>query len=442
MLDLLHKVKYEQDGTLTFRRSCGHGICGSDAMLINGRNRLACKIRVDQLGKRKITVAPLPGLPVVKDLVVDMEGFFDQVPERQAVPHQRRARPGARAAPVAADRGPLRRHDQVHPVRRLHDVLPVVLGRAESYVGPAAIVNAHRFIFDSRDEAADERLEILADEDGVWRCRTIFNCVDACPRGINITQAILEVSRRSWTARVADCAQPAEAVLSESLWPDEPESTGADEAACRRRGRRPTAADGDRRPSAVHRPHRRRRPRQSRPGVARRGADRRRRRPDARHPDAAPVRLDLRVPRRPDQQRGRVHRASSARSTLARELGAREVELLLDSKLIVEQLARPLAGQGRQAHPALGRGAADARRLRSLERHSRPAGPEQRRRRAVQRGDRPGPGRWSGLGRPVARPAAGGATGSRGRRTAGVDIEAVSEAVGWSRVATGRPVAT
>ena len=78
VLDLLHKVKYEQDGTLTFRRSCAHGVCGSDAMLINGRNRLACKIRVDQLGKKTITVAPLPGLPLVKDLVVDMDAFFDK----------------------------------------------------------------------------------------------------------------------------------------------------------------------------------------------------------------------------------------------------------------------------------------------------------------------------------------------------------------------------
>src|SRR4029079_7743641 len=73
VLDLLHKVKDEQDGTLTFRRSCGHGVCGSDDMLINGRNRLACKIRVDQLGGKRITVAPLPGLPLVKDLVVDMD---------------------------------------------------------------------------------------------------------------------------------------------------------------------------------------------------------------------------------------------------------------------------------------------------------------------------------------------------------------------------------
>src|SRR4026207_1453438 len=76
VLDLLHRVKYEQDGSLTFRRSCAHGVCGSDARLSNGRNRLACKLRVEQLGKRRITVAPLPGLAVIKDLVVDMDGFF------------------------------------------------------------------------------------------------------------------------------------------------------------------------------------------------------------------------------------------------------------------------------------------------------------------------------------------------------------------------------
>jgi len=193
VLDVLHKVKYEQDGTLTFRRSCAHGVCGSDAMLINGRNRLACKIRVEQLGKKRITVAPLPGLPVVKDLVVDMEGFFQkyrsvqpflvtQMPEPE---RERRQSPEQRA--------------------RYDDTTKCILCAActsscpsfwaqGSYVGPAAIVNAHRFIFDSRDEGGDERLEILADRDGVWRCRTIFNCVDACPRGINITRAILEVS--------------------------------------------------------------------------------------------------------------------------------------------------------------------------------------------------------------------------------------------------------
>jgi succinate dehydrogenase / fumarate reductase iron-sulfur subunit len=193
VLDLLHRVKWESDGSLTFRRSCAHGVCGSDAMLINGRNRLACKIRVEQLGKKRITIAPLPGLPVVKDLVVDMEGFFGKYRSVQPflVTHtpeperERRQSPEQRA--------------------RYDDTTKCILCAActsscpsfwaqESYVGPAAIVNAHRFIFDSRDEGGEERLEILADRDGVWRCRTIFNCVDACPRGINITRAILEVS--------------------------------------------------------------------------------------------------------------------------------------------------------------------------------------------------------------------------------------------------------
>lgn len=193
VLDLLHKVKFEQDGTLTFRRSCAHGVCGSDAMLINGRNRLACKIRVDQLGRKGISVAPLPGLPVVKDLVVDMDGFFGKyrsvkpflLAEAPAPERERRQSPAERA--------------------RYDDTTKCILCAActsscpsfwaqPGYVGPAAIVQAHRFIFDSRDEGAEERLEILADKDGVWRCRTVFNCVDACPRGINVTRAILEVS--------------------------------------------------------------------------------------------------------------------------------------------------------------------------------------------------------------------------------------------------------
>jgi succinate dehydrogenase / fumarate reductase iron-sulfur subunit len=193
VLTLLHKVKAERDGSLTFRRSCGHGICGSDAMLVNGRNRLACKIRVDQLGK-KISVAPLPGLPVVKDLVVDMEGFFAKY--RSVMPFFVNDTP----APARE------RHQSPEDRARYDDTTKCILCAActtscpsfwarPSYVGPAAIVNAHRFIFDSRDEAAAERLEILADKDGVWRCRTIFNCVDACPRDINITRAILEVSR-------------------------------------------------------------------------------------------------------------------------------------------------------------------------------------------------------------------------------------------------------
>jgi succinate dehydrogenase / fumarate reductase, iron-sulfur subunit len=194
VLDLLHAVKYEFDGTLTFRRSCAHGICGSDAMLINGRNRLACKIRVDQLG-RKVSVAPLPGMKVVKDLVVDMEEFFAKY--RTVQPFLINDEPppgdGGERLQSAADRAIYDDTTKCILCAACTSSCPSFWAKPE-YVGPAAIVNAHRFIFDSRDHGTHERLEILADEDGVWRCRTIFNCTDACPRGINITRAILEVS--------------------------------------------------------------------------------------------------------------------------------------------------------------------------------------------------------------------------------------------------------
>jgi succinate dehydrogenase / fumarate reductase iron-sulfur subunit len=193
VLDLLHQVKWFRDGTLTFRRSCAHGVCGSDAMLINGRNRLACEYLVKDAG-RKITVEPLQGVPVVKDLLVDMTDFFakyrsvmpylvnDEVPED-----------GKERRQSQADRALYEDTSRCILCAACTTGCPVFWTNAD-YVGPAAIVNAHRFIFDTRDDAAHERLEILADQDGVWRCRTIFNCVDACPRGINITKAILEVS--------------------------------------------------------------------------------------------------------------------------------------------------------------------------------------------------------------------------------------------------------
>jgi succinate dehydrogenase / fumarate reductase iron-sulfur subunit len=199
VLDLLHRVKYELDGSLTFRRSCGHGICGSDAMLINGRNRLACKERIEKLGRR-ITIAPILGLPIVKDLVVDMDRFFDSY--RSVMPFLVNDAPAPERERIQSPEARARYDDTTKCIlcAACTTSCPSFWGK-EDYVGPAAIVNAHRFIFDDRDQAAAERLEILADEDGVWRCRTIFNCTDACPRGIHITQAILEVSRATPTGR-------------------------------------------------------------------------------------------------------------------------------------------------------------------------------------------------------------------------------------------------
>jgi len=193
VLDALNAVKWYQDGAVTYRRSCAHGICGSDAMRINGVNRLACKVLVRDVGDR-VTVEPLMGFRVVKDLVVDMEPFFAQY--RSVLPFF-----------VNDTRPPERERIQsVEERERFDDTTKCILCAActtscpsfwanDEFVGPAAIVNAHRFIFDSRDEAAGERLERLNDREGVWRCRTIFNCTEACPREIKITRAIGEVKK-------------------------------------------------------------------------------------------------------------------------------------------------------------------------------------------------------------------------------------------------------
>jgi succinate dehydrogenase / fumarate reductase iron-sulfur subunit len=194
VLDLLHEVKWFQDGTLTFRRSCGHGVCGSDAMLINGRNRLACEFLVKDAGPR-VTIEPVAGMRVIKDLLVDLDDFWDKY--RSVMPFL--------VNDEVPEDGRERRQSQAER-DRFEDTSKCILCGActtacptfwsnPDYVGPAAIVNAHRFIFDSRDTAHQERLQIMADADGVWRCRTIFNCVEACPRGINITKAIMEVTR-------------------------------------------------------------------------------------------------------------------------------------------------------------------------------------------------------------------------------------------------------
>jgi len=193
VLDVLHAVRWYQDGTLGFRRSCGHGVCGSDAMVINGENALACAKLIQDVGT-PITVEPIRGLPVIKDLVVDMEPFFAQY--RSVLPY----------LIASGDPGYRERLQSPEDRERYDDTTKCILCAActtscpiywgnSSYVGPAAIVNAHRFIFDSRDEGAGERLDILNQRSGVWRCRTAFSCTEACPRDIKITQAIQEVKR-------------------------------------------------------------------------------------------------------------------------------------------------------------------------------------------------------------------------------------------------------
>ncbi|NLE78459.1 MAG: succinate dehydrogenase iron-sulfur subunit [Rhodococcus sp.] len=207
LLNLLIYIKGYLDGTLTFRRSCAHGVCGSDAMLINGINRLACKVLMRDMlssgGKpTTITVEPIKGLPVEKDLVVDMEPFFDAY--RQIKPFLMTSghEPDRERIQSRADRERFDDTTKCILCACCTSACPVYWADG-SYFGPAAIVNAHRFIFDSRDEGARERMEILNDVDGVWRCRMTFNCTQACPRGIQVTRAITEVKRALLFSRKA-----------------------------------------------------------------------------------------------------------------------------------------------------------------------------------------------------------------------------------------------
>ncbi|MFZ5879599.1 MAG: succinate dehydrogenase iron-sulfur subunit [Chloroflexota bacterium] len=202
VLDLLEVVKGYTDGTLSFRRSCAHGVCGSDALRINGRNHLACKTLVRDVGT-KITVEPLLGLKVIKDLIVDMEPFFDNY---------------KRVLPWFINDSPLpangrERLQSPEDRARFDDSTKCILCAActtscpsfwggESYLGPSALVAAHRFIFDSRDEAAAERMRIVTETDGVARCHTVFNCTVACPREIEITKAIGELKMAMITGKV------------------------------------------------------------------------------------------------------------------------------------------------------------------------------------------------------------------------------------------------
>ncbi len=194
VLDAILQVKDDFDGTLTLRKSCAHGVCGSDGMRINGQNRLACKVLIKSL-KQPITIEPMMGFKIKKDLVVDMDPFFAKY--RSVKPYL-----------INEDAAPSKERPQSPKEHaRFDDTTKCILCACcttscpsfwadPNYVGPAAIVQAHRFIFDSRDQGAEERLEVLNDREGVWRCRTVFNCVDACPKDIDVTGAIADVKRK------------------------------------------------------------------------------------------------------------------------------------------------------------------------------------------------------------------------------------------------------
>lgn len=188
LLDALTKLK-KLDPTLSYRRSCREGICGSDAMNINGKNGLACLVNLLTLPDT-ITLKPLPGLPVVRDLIVDMTLFFKQY-------HSIKPYLINDVRPPEKER--LQSPEEREELNGLYECIlcaccstscPVFWWNPDKFVGPAGLLQAYRFIADSRDDATSERLDNLEDPYRLFRCTTIMNCLDVCPKGLNPTRAI------------------------------------------------------------------------------------------------------------------------------------------------------------------------------------------------------------------------------------------------------------
>lgn len=201
ILDCLNEIKWNQDGTLTFRRSCAHGVCGSDAMKINRACALACQVLVQDYKKPHFLIEPLPTFAVIKDLAVDLDPFF---------------RKYERIRPYFANNSPPPQTERLQSIesrKEIDDAVKCILCASctsscpsnwynPNYLGPAALLKAYRFIFDSRDEDEEERIRIVNDSDGIWRCHAIFNCTEVCPKEIEVTEALSKLKRRVLSAKL------------------------------------------------------------------------------------------------------------------------------------------------------------------------------------------------------------------------------------------------
>ncbi|MHC9510816.1 succinate dehydrogenase iron-sulfur subunit [Kangiella sp. M94] len=188
LLDALVALK-DQDPTLSFRRSCREGVCGSDGMNINGKNGLACITSLSSL-KTPIVVRPLPGLPVVRDLVVDMTQFYKQYEKIKPFLIADDEPPAKERLQSPEDRAKLDGLYECILCACCSTSCPSFWWNPDKFVGPAGLLQAYRFLIDSRDTQTEERLADLDDAYSVFRCRGIMNCVDVCPKGLNPTRAI------------------------------------------------------------------------------------------------------------------------------------------------------------------------------------------------------------------------------------------------------------
>jgi len=201
ILDCLNRIRWEQDPTLSFRWSCGHGVCGSDGMRINGICGLPCQKLVRNF-KEEILIEPLTVFKVIKDLIVDLDPFFEKY-------HSIKPYLITKTPPPDQER--IQSADQQ---RLFEEAIRCILcacctascpvnqkKETEAYVGPAALVRAFRYLFDSRDEASAERIALLNQKDGVWGCQTKWKCTEVCPKGIPVTKQIGQIKKRIYDAK-------------------------------------------------------------------------------------------------------------------------------------------------------------------------------------------------------------------------------------------------
>ncbi|HXF16910.1 MAG TPA: succinate dehydrogenase iron-sulfur subunit [Burkholderiales bacterium] len=188
LLDALVRIKCIDD-SLSLRRSCREGVCGSDAMNINGKNGLACITRLSDL-KEPVELRPLPGLPVIRDLIVDMTQFFKQYHSVKPYVINNEPLPEKERLQSPAEREALDGLYECILCACCSTACPSFWWNPDKFVGPAGLLQAYRFLADSRDEATNERLDNLEDPYRLFRCHSIMNCVDVCPKGLNPTRAI------------------------------------------------------------------------------------------------------------------------------------------------------------------------------------------------------------------------------------------------------------
>jgi succinate dehydrogenase / fumarate reductase iron-sulfur subunit len=198
VLDALIQVK-NLDGTLAFRKSCAHGVCGSDGMIINGRERLACKTLVQDVAEGDgviVRVEPLRHLPVLRDLIVRQDEFFERW--RRVKPFLINAEAVKEKERIQSQKGRAAFDDPTKCIlcASCYSACPILDEENPRFVGPAAIAQAARFAFDSRDQGFEERLEVLDHPDGVWACENHFQCTRVCPRGIKVTKNINLTKRK------------------------------------------------------------------------------------------------------------------------------------------------------------------------------------------------------------------------------------------------------